>query len=53
MYAWKYAYEAALCEEWGKATRDRECFTLRINRLSDIVDPISIKKYQRIVKKNE
>lgn len=50
MYTWQYAYKAARCGEWELFARDRERFSLRINRLSNIINPVLIKKYQEIVK---
>lgn len=49
MYAWSYAYKAARCGKWEQFARDHERFNLRIQRLSEIINPILFKKYQQIV----
>lgn len=50
MYTWAYAYRSARRGEWETMARDHERFQMRIKKLSEIIDPILIKKHNEFCK---
>lgn len=50
MYTWIYASKAARRGEWEMAARDRERFRMRINKFSDVINPVLLKKLNKIKK---
>ena len=45
MHVWPYASRAARHGEWEQIARDRERFRMRIQRLSEIIEPVLVHKY--------
>ena len=45
MHVWSYASRAARHGEWEQIARDRERFRMRIQRLSEIIEPALAHKY--------
>lgn len=52
MYTWEYAYQAARHGQWEEAARDRVRFRMRIEKMSVILDPLLINKYNQYVQLN-
>lgn len=45
MYVWQYAHREARRGKWEQEARDRERFQMRIQRLSEIINPVLMRKY--------
>ena len=45
MHVWSYASRATRRGEWEQIVRDRKRFRMRIQRLSEIIEPVLVHKY--------
>lgn len=53
MYAWSFAYKDARKDKWQQMARDRFRFKDRISKANEIISPILLNKWKRIMENKE